>query len=569
MTTASSGSTLLAGVSAFLTGAGTDERRHYRVLYGAVMIFFVLFLGVPLALIFGQSILEKGTLTAANWLSVVMRPGFWSMMANSFAVSTAAAAVATLLGFFAAYGLVISQLPAWVKKAVRILMLLPLFLPSITYGFAVIYSFGRMGLISQFFGPPPFSIYGFWGLLIADVAYLLPPVFLIISNAFIYVDPRYAIVSRVMGDGFLRRFWTSALRPVAGACVSAFMLGFFLAFTDFGIPISIAGQYEVVATELYSTMMGAVPDFGRGAVVAISMMVPAVGAVALLRWSEKLNFRSTDIVRPMLMPSAARDGAFLLFYAGLAAVLLCIFAVMFIVPFVENWPYKPNFTIQHFIDILGEDDIGGIYLRSIGVAAASAAIGTFISFAAALIQARSKLPRVCRSAMDGLAMMMSTLPGMVIGVGFLFAFSGTILQNTIAILILANLVHFFASPYLMGTAALSRMNAGWETTGLLMGDTWIQTIRRVVLPNARATLIEMFELYFINSMVTISAVVFLCGTSTMLLTTKIKEFSYYERFDAIFVLSLLVFVTNVAAKLILDKLAECSRTDQKAGSTRS
>lgn len=91
----------------------------------------------------------------------------------------------------------------------------------------------------------------------------------------------------------------------------------------------------------------------------------------------------------------------------------------------------------------------------------------------------------------------------------------------------------------------------------------------MVLPNARATLIEMFELYFINSMVTISAVVFLCGTSTMLLTTKIKEFSYYERFDAIFVLSLLVFVTNVAAKLILDKLAECSRTDQKAGSTRS
>ena len=188
------------------------------------------------------------------------------------------------------------------------------------------------------------------------------------------------------------------------------MLGFFLAFTDFGIPISIAGQYDVVATELYSTMIGAVPDFGRGAVVAISMMVPAVGAVALLRWSEKLNFRSTDIVRPMLMPSAARDGAFLLFYEGLAAVLLCIFAVMFIVPFVENWPYKPNFTIQHFIDILGEDDIGGIYLRSIGVAAASAAIGTFISFAAALIQARSKLPRVCRSAMDGLAMMTRPLP---------------------------------------------------------------------------------------------------------------------------------------------------------------
>ena len=72
------------------------------------------------------------------------------------------------------------------------------------------------------------------------------------------------------------------------------------------------------------------------------------------------------------------------------------------------------------------------------------------------------------------------------------------------------------------------------------------------------TLIQMFETFFINSMVTISAIVFLTSTRTMVLTTRIKELQYFERFDAIFVLSLLIFITNVAAKLVLDYLAQRS-----------
>ena len=173
-----------------------------------------------------------------------------------------------------------------------------------------------------------------------------------------------------------------------------------------------------------------------------------------------------------------------------------------------------------------------------------------------MIKARSALSPWARTTMDAFAMVTNTLPGMVIGVGYLFVFSGTPLQNTLAIIIMANVVHFFATPYLMSTAALSKMNAGWETTGLLMGDTWWRTVRRVVIPNALPTLYQMFETYFINAMVTISAVVFLCGTRTMLVTTRIKELQYFEKFDAIFVLSLLIFFTNVAAKLLFDRLAE-------------
>ena len=107
----------------------------------------------------------------------------------------------------------------------------------------------------------------------------------------------------------------------------------------------------------------------------------------------------------------------------------------------------------------------------------------------------------------------------------------------------------------MAKQAFSKMNASWETTGALMGDTWFKTVRRVVIPNTKSTIIEMFSYFFVNAMVTISAIVFLAGARTMVTTVKIKELQYFEKFDAIFVLSLLIFFTNVAAKLILDRLA--------------
>lgn len=531
--------------------------RAYRGGFILIAAFLLVALILPVCAVLWQSFLGKnGEVGLQNWAKVLSDPEFFALLGRSFLVAGLSAFLSAVIAFFAAYGLTFTNINGRLKKGVQIVLLLPLFLPSITYGFAVMYSFGRMGLVSQLVGQPPFSIYGFAGLLIANVVYTLPPAFLILYNAFAYVDRRFVVVSRVMGDGLLRSFYQTALRPTLGAFVSAFVLAFFLAFTDFGIPVSIAGQYNVIATELYAVMMGAIPNFGEGAVIAIAMVIPAAFAVWVLKRADRLNFRYSQISKAAPMENKTRDRAFLVYFGVLTFVLVAIFAVMFIVPFVENWPYKPNFTLSHVQAILGDPSLWSVYLRSVMVAIVSAAIGTAITFAAGMIKARSALSPLVRTTMDAFAMVTNTLPGMVIGVGYLFVFSGTPLQNTLAIIIMANVVHFFATPYLMSTAALSKMNAGWETTGLLMGDTWWRTVRRVVIPNALPTLYQMFETYFINAMVTISAVVFLCGTRTMLVTTRIKELQYFEKFDAIFVLSLLIFFTNVAAKLLLDRLAE-------------
>ena len=104
--------------------------------------------------------------------------------------------------------------------------------------------------------------------------------------------------------------------------------------------------------------------------------------------------------------------------------------------------------------------------------------------------------------------------------------------------------------------SLEKLNSSWETTALLMGDSWAKTIFRIVTPNMRSTILEVFSYYFVNAMVTVSAVIFIAGARTMVITTKIKELQYYTRFNEIFVLSLLILATNLAVKGLVGYLSQ-------------
>lgn len=153
-------------------------------------------------------------------------------------------------------------------------------------------------------------------------------------------------------------------------------------------------------------------------------------------------------------------------------------------------------------------------------------------------------------------MVTNTVPGMVLGVAFLFAFSGTPIQNTFFIIIMLNAVREFTTPYLMIQASLSKINLSWETTGALMGDSWIKTIFRIIIPNTIGTVFQMLSYVFVQALVTISAIIFVVGAKTMVMTTKITQAQYFEKYDEVFVLSLLIFLTNIVVKVVFDYLAK-------------
>ena len=529
-----------------------------KLIFLVLVAVFAIFLAVPAIRLLLKSFLGEDGLTGAYYLDVFSGKGFTTALGNSFAVSIVSALVAVGIAFVMAYIIHYTRLPRGFKRFVQAVATLPMFLPTITYGFAIIYSFGKQGLITRLLGHQFFDIYGFGGLLVGYVIYTVPVAFLLIHNTMGYVDKKTLVVSKAMGDGTLSTFWIAILRPLLGTLAGAFIQAFFLCFTDFGIPASVGGDYEVIATVLYNEMLGGVPDFNRGAVISVVMLLPSIVSILLLRFLERYNIRYDRISDADLRRNPGRDTAWGLSGTVLAILILCMFVVIFVVPLVERWPYQTGFTLEHFQEVFSDNELQTVYLNSLGMALATALFGTLAAYGAALITARSKLPGWCKQVIDAIALVTNTIPGMVLGLAFLFVFSGTSLQNTFPLMILCNIVHYFSTPYLMMKNSLSKMNAGWETTAMLMGDSWPKTVLRVVTPNAEASLIETFSYYFINSMVTISALIFLAGARTMVLTTKIKQLQYINEYDQVFVLSLLILATNLIAKAIFTWLANKS-----------
>lgn len=146
------------------------------------------------------------------------------------------------------------------------------------------------------------------------------------------------------------------------------------------------------------------------------------------------------------------------------------------------------------------------------------------------------------------------VPGMVLGLSYLLLFNNSSLKGTFIIIVLCNIMHYFTTPYLMAKNALTKMNPGWETSGELLGDNWIKTVYRVILPNSISTVLEMFSYYFINAMVTISGVIFLVSAQTTVVASKINELQHFAKFNEIFVLSVLIFLTNLLVRAVCDAL---------------
>lgn len=523
-----------------------------RIIFIPIVLLFIVFLILPLAVLFIRSFETGQGYSVSNYLTILADQEIRASIGNSMKVSGVTALITTVLAFILAYSIHCTRIYRPLKSIIRTGILIPMLLPTITYGFAIMYSFGNQGLITKIFGRNLFEIYGFNGLLIGYVIYTLPSAFLLIHNSFKYIDKKFIVVSKLMGDGTLRSFMNTIVRPLWGTLGGAFVLSFILSFTDFGIPASVGGTYNVVATQLYQVMLGAIPDFNNGAVIAVLMLIPAAFGVVLLTYLEKFNFHYDKVTEIEMIPNKGRDSVLGLISSVILIGLLAVFAVMFVAPLMNGYPYDLTFTFKHFVDVFQSSDLINVYKNSLLVAGLTAIVGTIVAYAAAIINVRT--PIKGKATFDILSMVTNTVPGMVLGLSYLLLFNNSSLKGTFTILVLCTLVHYFTTPYLMAKNSLAKMNPSWETTAELLGDSWLQTIRRVILPNSASTVIEMVSYYFINAMVTISGIIFLVTAQTSVVASKIKELQHFAKFNEVFVLSILIFCTNLMIKLLGDYL---------------
>lgn len=349
---------------------------------------FALFLVYPTVRLLLKSILSENGMTMEFYHSVLTQKGFLKALGNSFLIAGVSALLTTGLAFFLAYTIHYTNINAKFKKGIEKAAVLPMFLPTLTYGFAIIYSFGKQGFLTKLFGRQLFDIYGFNGLLIGYIIYTLPVSFLLIHNTMGYIDKKFMIVSRIMGDNRVSTFMMIIFRPLAGTLMASFIQSFFLCFTDFGIPASVGGKFEVIASVLYSQMLGSVPDFHKGSVVAVMMLLPSIVSIALLRYLEKYNVRYQKISVMELPKNRGRDWLCGIGSGLIILGVLSIFAVIFIVPFVQDWPYQTGFSMEHFRAVFQDAGLMGVYKNSLYVALLTAVFGTLVAYGSALITAQ-------------------------------------------------------------------------------------------------------------------------------------------------------------------------------------
>ncbi|WP_347723599.1 ABC transporter permease subunit [Lysinibacillus capsici] len=524
-----------------------------KLIFLPILLFFLFFLIVPLLYMFWQSFKIGNVVTTQNYIEALRNIEIREAFTNSFKVSFVASVITTILAFWLAYAVHFTTMHRHTKKLVQIGITLPMLLPTITYGFVLIYTFGNQGILTKLVGQPLFTVYGYNGLVIGYVLYTLPVAFILMQNSMQYIDKRFLLVSILMHDQPMRRFYHTVYRPMVGTIGGAFILTFVLSFTDFGIPASVGGNYRVIATELYQAMLGSIVHFERGAVISVLMLVPAVLGVVMLTILERFNFQYKQVGQSELVKHRLRDTLFTI-YSILCVTAVCIiFLTMFIVPFTKGYPYDFSFTLEHVQNVLAEKDLTKVYINSLIVAVLTAILGVGITFMSALLNTRTPLKG--RKSLDVTSMMTNTVPGMVLGLSYLFFFNGSSLKGTFLIIIACNIVHFFTTPYLMAKNSLQKMDPTWEVTAELLKDSWLKTVIRIILPNIRPTIYQMFSYYFLNAMVTVSGVIFLVSTKTMLVSTRIKELQHFAKYTDIFVLSIFILCTNLIVKLGCDYIA--------------
>ena len=319
---------------------------------------------------------------------------------------------------------------------------------------------------------------------------------------------------------------------------------FTLVITDYGVPLMVGGKFTTIPKVMYEEVIGLL-DFGKGAVYGGLLLIPAVIAfiVDLLN-KDKGN---TGFVAKPFAPEKGR-GKLILSYA------LCITTSLFVLlplvsfvllAFAKDYPTNLSFTmanINRAIRLKADDYL----LNSLTIALFVSVLGVAIAFVTAYMSARmqSKMSRFLHLS----SITSAAIPGIVLGLSYVLVFKGSSIYGTTAILVMVNIVHFISSPYLMMYNSLSKLNKNLEGVGQTLGIGRVRMIKDVFLPQCKGTLTEMFSYFFVNSMMTISAVSFLATTANKPVSLMINQFESQMQLECAAVVSLAILGANLLIK---------------------
>ena len=521
------------------------------VVLTALLLLFVAF---PLATLLLKSFQDStGRLVGlANYQRYFMTPTLVASLWNSLAVAMVSTAIVVPLAFLYAYGLTRTCLPA--KRLFVALALLPLFAPSLLPAISLIYIFGNQGFLKGWlFGA---SIYGPFGIVLAQVFYCFPHALMILITAFSLADGRLYEAAAAMGTGRWRVFRTITLPGVRYGLVSALFIVFTLVITDFGIAKVIGGQFNVLATDAYKQVVGQ-QNFEMGAVVGFLLLVPAVLAFMLDRHVQR---RQVALLSARAVPfepraHAGKDLAMLAYCLAVGGMIAAVLGVAVWGSFVTYWPYNLALSLKNYDFETFEPNAAGPYFASLEMAAVAAIAGTSVIFCGAYLIEKGRGLRALRALAHLIAMLPMAVPGLVLGLSYVFFINAPwnplgILYGGILLLAINSIAHFYTTAHVTALTALKQLDGEFEAVSASLKVPFYRTFARVTVPICLPAILDIAIYLFVNALTTVSAVVFLYGASSKLASISIVHMDEAGATAAAAAMATLIVATALTVKLL-------------------
>ena len=487
-----------------------------------------------------------------NFVSYFSTPALFNSIKNSLLIAVISTVVTVTLAFWFAYALNRSCMRF--KGFFRLVAMAPILVPSLLPGIALVYLFGNQGMIKELlFGA---SIYGPIGIVIGSVFFTFPHAFIIISTALAISDARLYEAAASLRSTPWRTFWTVTIPGARYGLISAAFVVFNLVITDFGLPKVIGGQFNVLAVDIYKQVIGQ-QNFEMGAVVSVVLVIPAIFAFAIDRLvqSKQVALLSARSVPYQPKPNPGADRFFLVYCLLVALFIVGILGICQFAALIKFWPYDLSFSLTNY-DFDRMDGGGwGSYYNSIKLGLFTAVAGTCVVFFGAYLVEKSNGFKTGRALFQMFAMLPMAIPGMVLGLAYIFFFNNTanplnFIYGTMAILVICTVTHFYTVSHLTAVTALKQMDREFESVSSSLKQPTLKLFRRVTVPVCLPAILDISIYLFVNAMTTVSAVVFLYSPKTSLASIAVLNMDDAGDIAPAAAMGMMIFYTNAAARII-------------------
>jgi iron(III) transport system permease protein len=486
-----------------------------------------------------------------NYRRYFSTPALSRSIWNSLFISTLSTVLTVVIAFGLAYALTRSCMRF--KGLVRLVVMIPILVPSLLPGIALVYLFGNQGVIKGLmFGH---SIYGPIGIVIGSVFFTLPHAFIIIQTALSISDGRLYEAAESLRTSKWRTFWTVTIPGARYGLISAAFVVFNLVITDFGLPKVIGGQYNVLAVDIYKQVIGQ-QNFEMGAVVSVILLIPALAAFSIDRIVQRrqVALLSARSVAYLPKPSPRFDRASLAYCALVAVFIVGLLGMCQYAALIKFWPYDLALSLKNYDFDLMDGGGWASYRNSIELALWTAAVGTMVIFCGAYLVEKTAGFHTGRGLFQLLAMMPMAIPGMVLGLAYIFFFNDPAnplhgIYATMAILVICTVTHFYTVGHLTALTALKQMDREFESVSASLKQPVWRLFAVVTVPVCLPAVLDISIYMFVNAMTTVSAVVFLYSPDTALASVAVLNMDDAGDIAPAAAMGMMIFYTNAAARL--------------------